>query len=70
MICSQTPITTRICWCRVCQYFAAGNGSLNAVFPRDSLTIANQRLAYLANEALNDLRQGDIRGAKVLTISS
>jgi hypothetical protein len=33
------PMTTRICWCRGCQYFAAGNGTVNVCFPRDALSI-------------------------------
>jgi hypothetical protein len=33
------PIITRICWCRVCQYFAAGNGTVNTCFPKDAVHI-------------------------------
>ena len=33
------PIMTRTCWCRVCQYFAAGNASVNVVFAKDAVTI-------------------------------
>jgi hypothetical protein len=30
---SAPPIMSRICFCRVCQYFACGNGAVNAAFP-------------------------------------
>ncbi|MGA2189713.1 MAG: GFA family protein [Steroidobacteraceae bacterium] len=33
------PILTRVCWCRTCQYFAAGSGTVNVCFPRDAVTI-------------------------------
>ena len=26
---SEDPVTVRLCWCRDCQYWAAGNASLN-----------------------------------------
>ena len=26
------PIATRVCWCRVCQYLGAGNGTVNTGF--------------------------------------
>ena len=29
---SAPPIVTRVCWCRVCQYFAAGNGTGGCAF--------------------------------------
>jgi hypothetical protein len=33
------PLVVRACWCRVCQYIAAGNASVNLAFPTDSVTI-------------------------------
>jgi hypothetical protein len=33
------PIVTRVCWCRVCQYFAAGNASVNVCFPTEQLKV-------------------------------
>jgi hypothetical protein len=33
------PLITRVCWCRDCQYFAAGNGTVNVCFPRLAVTI-------------------------------
>lgn len=31
------PIATRQCWCRLCQYLAAGNATINTVFPSDKV---------------------------------
>jgi len=29
----------RVCWCRDCQYFACGNGTVNLCFRKDALTV-------------------------------
>ena len=29
---AETPITTRVCWCRDCQYLGAGSGTVGACF--------------------------------------
>jgi hypothetical protein len=31
------PIAMRLCWCRLCQYLAAGNATVNVVFPSDAV---------------------------------
>jgi|SRR5271170_4445676 len=36
------PLLTRVCWCRVCQYLAAGNGTVNTCFLRESVTIEGE----------------------------
>ena len=36
------PLVTRACWCRTCQYFAAGNATVNVVFPTDAVTISGE----------------------------
>ncbi len=36
------PITTRACWCRVCQYIGAGSATVNAGFPADAVTIEGE----------------------------
>jgi hypothetical protein len=36
------PLAVRACWCRVCQYFAAGNASINLAFARDAVTITGE----------------------------
>lgn len=33
------PIITRLCWCRVCQYLAAGHATVNVCFPSDAIRI-------------------------------
>jgi hypothetical protein len=43
---SAAPLTARICWCRVCQYLAAGNGTVNVCFPRPTFTIEGQLTDY------------------------
>jgi hypothetical protein len=40
------PIAARFCWCRVCQYFAAGNATVNAAFPKSALKIAGEMSDY------------------------
>jgi len=39
---SAQPIATRICWCRVCQYFACGNASVNVGFPSNAITVEGE----------------------------
>ena len=36
---SEAPITTRTCWCRDCQYLAAGSATVNLIFHNAALTI-------------------------------
>ena len=36
------PIAARACWCRVCQYLAAGNATVNVVFPADAVTVEGE----------------------------
>ena len=36
----------RACWCRVCQYFASGNATINLAFPSESLTITGELKDY------------------------
>jgi|SRR5579871_412803 len=33
------PIAARFCWCRDCQYFAAGSATVNVVFPAAAVKI-------------------------------
>jgi hypothetical protein len=39
---TAAPIVTRVCWCRACQYLAAGAGSVNVCFPSNAITIEGQ----------------------------
>ena len=36
---TAAPITTRVCWCRLCQYLGAGGPTINVCFPADAVTI-------------------------------
>ena len=33
------PITSRACWCRLCQYIGAGSGTVNVCFPSAAASI-------------------------------
>ena len=36
-IAAEAPNAARQCWCRVCQYFSAGGGTINAMFNKDAI---------------------------------
>jgi hypothetical protein len=40
------PIATRFCWCRVCQYFGAGNATVNTAFPKGALATSGETRDY------------------------
>ena len=40
------PLAVRACWCRVCQYFATGNASINLAFPAGAFTITGELTDY------------------------
>jgi hypothetical protein len=42
------PITTRVCWCRVCQAFGAGSGTVNVCFPTDAVRIDGKPADYVS----------------------
>lgn len=42
----ETPIITRLCWCRVCQYFATGNAAVSACFPKAGLEVEGELSDY------------------------
>jgi hypothetical protein len=46
---SSAPIIARVCWCRDCQYFAAGAGTVNAVFRVESFEVTGQTRAYASS---------------------
>lgn len=39
---TEKPLMTHACWCRTCQYFAAGNAAVNQVFPVNAVTISGE----------------------------
>jgi len=43
---SEPPITTRVCWCRDCQYLGAGSGTVGACFRVATFTVAGTTSDY------------------------
>lgn len=43
---TAAPLATRVCWCRVCQYLAAGNGTVNTCFPSNAITVEGELADY------------------------
>jgi hypothetical protein len=43
---AAAPMVTRLCWCRVCQYFAGGNATVNTCFPSNAITIEGELRDY------------------------
>jgi len=37
---AAAPITTRLCWCRLCQFIAAGNAAVSVCFPSAGLSVS------------------------------
>ncbi len=40
------PIAMRLCWCRLCQYLASGNATVNVVFPSNAISIDGELRDY------------------------
>ena len=36
------PMLARACWCRLCQYLAAGNATVNVVFPAEAVRVEGE----------------------------
>ena len=45
---SATPIRVRQCWCRDCQYWAAGSGTVNAMFETASVKLEGKLSTYVS----------------------
>ena len=45
---SAAPVITRVCWCRVCQYVAAGNGTVNVFFRTESFAVHGHTHDYIS----------------------
>lgn len=43
-----SPIVTRVCWCRMCQYFAAGNATVNVCFATEQFKVAGTLSDYVS----------------------
>ncbi|HYD57989.1 MAG TPA: GFA family protein [Burkholderiales bacterium] len=41
-VASAEPLVVRACWCRVCQFIASGNATINLAFPADALTVTGE----------------------------
>ena len=39
---TEPPITTRVCWCRDCQYLGAGSGTVGACFRTETFKVAGK----------------------------
>ncbi len=44
----EPPVAMRACWCRDCQYLAAGNASVNAIFPVATLEVSGEPAEYVS----------------------
>jgi hypothetical protein len=45
---ANAPLAVRQCWCRVCQFIGAGSGTVNAVFPKDAVTVSGPMTDYVS----------------------
>jgi hypothetical protein len=43
---SAQPITTRVCWCRLCQYIGTGSGTVNVCFPKSAVSVSGELRDY------------------------
>ena len=43
---AETPIVTRVCWCRECQFLGAGSGTVNACFRTASFKVTGKTKDY------------------------
>jgi hypothetical protein len=39
---AAAPLITRVCWCRLCQYLAAGNGTVNVCFLSAAVSVEGE----------------------------
>jgi hypothetical protein len=53
------PIAARLCWCRLCQSLAAGNATVNIVFPAGAVTTTGEVRWYESiADSGNAMRRG------------
>jgi len=43
---TAAPLLTRVCWCRDCQYFGAGSGTVNTWFPAAAVEVSGPLTDY------------------------
>jgi hypothetical protein len=46
---TSAPITTRACWCRLCQYIGAGSATVNTCFRTDAFTVEGETTDYVGS---------------------
>ena len=46
---TATPLASRVCWCRDCQYFAAGSGTVNVIFRAETFEITGETTDYASD---------------------
>jgi hypothetical protein len=44
---ADTPLGSRYCWCRVCQYLGAGTGAVSALFRTEDVTVSGPLTDYI-----------------------
>ena len=42
----REPITTRLCWCRLCQFIATGNAAVSVCLPSAGMSVAGEIRDY------------------------
>ena len=47
-IAAASPKAVRLCWCRTCQYLAAGNATVNAIFDKAAVTVTGRKAEYIS----------------------
>ncbi len=45
-IAAEAPNAARQCWCRVCQYFSAGGGTINAMFDKAAIRVVGDTRVF------------------------
>jgi hypothetical protein len=45
---AEGPLAARACWCRDCQYWGAGNATINAVFPTAGMAVSGETADYVS----------------------
>lgn len=55
---NEAPLALRACWCRDCQYLAAGNASMSAFFRTETCKVAGEVAEYASNsDSGNEIRR-------------
>ena len=45
---ADAPLGVRQCWCRVCQYIGAGSGTVNAIFPKEAVSVSGPLTEFVS----------------------